>query len=261
MPRFAANLSMLFTEWPFLDRFEAAARAGFAGVECLFPYDHPAEVIAERLAAAGLEQVLFNVPPGDWAAGERGLAALPGREREFEAAFERALAYAGALNCRRLHVMAGIPLPDTDRAEAQAVYVRNLKAAAAKAARQGVTILVEPISPRTMPGYHLTRQAEARRTLQAVAADNLRIQLDLFHCQIVEGNLADTIRGQLDRIGHVQVAGVPGRQEPSVGEINYPYLFALLDTLGYGGWIGCEYRPAAGTLDGLDWARDYGIGR
>ena len=260
MPRFAANLSMMFTELPFLDRFAAAGHVGFAGVEYLFPYDCPPQAIAERLEDAGLEQVLFNLAPGNWEAGERGLAALPGREAEFEAAVAAAMSYAAALRCARVHAMAGICPSDVDPAAAQAVYVRNLKAAAAEAKRIGVTILIEPINPRTMPGFHLTHQAQARDTLEAVVADNLRIQCDLFHCQIVEGDLANTIRSQLDLIGHIQVAGVPDRHEPSTGEVNYPYLFALLDELGYAGWIGCEYRPAGTTLAGLGWARAYGIG-
>ncbi len=204
--------------------------------------------------------MLFNTPPGDWEAGERGLAALPGREGEFEAAVARAMAYAAELQCPRIHVMAGICSPAIDRAAAQSVYVRNLKAAAAEAERFGITLLIEPINPRTMPGYHLTHQAQARETLEAVAAANLRIQLDLFHCQIVEGDLATTIRKELELVGHIQVAGVPDRHEPSTGEINYPYLFASLDELGYPGWIGCEYHPAGRTLDGLGWANDYGIG-
>jgi hydroxypyruvate isomerase len=261
MPCFAANLSMMFTELPFLERFAGAAGAGFTGVEYLFPYDYSPDELAERQENAGLEQVLFNLPPGDWDAGERGLAALPGREGAFEAAVKKAMTYAARLRCPRVHVMAGINPPDVDPAAAQAVYVRNLKAAAAEAARFGVTILIEPISPRTMPGYHLARQAQARETLDAVAAENLRVQLDLFHCQIVEGDLATTIREGLDLVGHIQIAGVPDRHEPSTGEINYPYLFALLDELGYGGWIGCEYRPAGRTLDGLGWAHAYGIGR
>lgn len=260
MPRLAANLSMMFAELPFRDRFAAASAAGFAGVEYLFPYDHPPQALARWLHEAGLEQVLFNLPPGDWDAGERGLAALPGREADFEAAVARAMTYAAALDCPRVHAMAGIPSACVEPAAAQAVFIRNLKAATAEARRHGVTVMIEPINPRTMPGYHLTRQAQARETLEAVAADNLRIQLDLFHCQIVEGDLASTIREQLDLVGHIQVAGVPDRHEPSIGEVNYPFLFALLDELGYDGWIGCEYRPAGPTLEGLGWARAYGIG-
>lgn len=260
MPRFAANLSMMFGEVPFLERFAAAAAAGFGGVEYLFPYDHPVEVLAERLAATGLRQILFNMPPGDWAAGERGLACLPGRQADFEAGIERALIYAEALDCRLLHAMAGIPPAGADMAACQAVYVRNLRAAAAEAARHGVTVLVEPINRRDMPGYFLSSQDHARETLAAVAADNLAIQLDLYHCQITGGDLATTIRSQLPLTRHVQIAGVPDRHEPDQGEVNYPYLFDLLDTLGYAGWIGCEYRPRAGTRDGLGWARAYGIG-
>lgn len=260
MPRFAANLSMMFTELPFLDRFAAAGQVGFPGVEYLFPYDYPPQVIAERLEGAALKQVLFNMAPGNWEDGERGLAALPGREAEFETAVSLALTYAAALRCPSVHAMAGICPSGVDPAAAQAVFVRNLKAAAAEAKRAGVTVLIEPINPRSMPGYHLTRQAQARETLEAVAADNLRIQFDMFHCQIVEGDLASTLRSQFDLIGHIQIAGVPDRHEPSVGEVNYPYLFSLLDELGYAGWVGCEYRPAGATLDGLAWAREYGIG-
>jgi hydroxypyruvate isomerase len=254
MPRFAANLSMMFTELPFLDRFGAAANTGFSGVEYLFPYDHPASDLRERLDAAALEQVLFNLPAGDWAGGERGLAALPGREAEHRAGVGVALDYATVLGCRRLHMMAGVVPEDADLADCESVYLDNLRHAAAEAARCGVMILIEPINPVDMPGYFLTGQAQARRLLVAAGAENVRIQLDFYHCQMSEGRLADALHEQWPHLGHVQVAGVPGRHEPDGdNEINWPWLFAELDRRGYEGWIGCEYRPRAGTLQGLGW--------
>jgi hydroxypyruvate isomerase len=259
MPRFAANLSMMFTELSFVERFGAAANAGFSGVEYLFPYDHPASELRARLDDAALEQVLFNLPAGDWAAGERGLAALPGREADHRAGVGAALDYAAALGCRRLHMMAGVISEEADPAECEAVYLANLRYAAAEAARFGVTILIEPINPVDMPGYFLTGQAQARRLLAAAGADNVRIQLDFYHCQMTEGRLAGALDDQWPYLGHVQVAGVPGRHEPDGdNEINWRWLFAELDRRGYDGWIGCEYRPRAGTLEGLGWLHRIG---
>lgn len=257
MPRFAANLSWLFLEQDFLDRFQAAADAGFRAVEFLFPYDHPAEAIAQRLAAAKLKLDLFNLPPGDFAKGERGLAALPGREAEFRQAVERGIAYALALGCRKLHAMAGLaePGPQTD-----ATYRANLGYAAAQAKAHGITIVIEPINHRDIPGFYLNRVGQAAAAIDAVGADNLRIQFDFYHAQITEGDLAMRFKTHFDRVGHIQIASVPGRNEPDTGEIAYPYLFALIDELGYDGHIGCEYKPAAGTRDGLGWAAPYGIG-
>lgn len=260
MPKFAANLSMMFTEFDFLDRFRAAANCGFGGVEFLFPYEWPAGEIAERLFTNGLKQVLFNMPPGDWRAGERGLGALPGREAEFGDALGQALGYAEALNCPQIHVMAGIVGGDLDREAAQATYVANLKVAAAAAAGRNVRVLIEPINDKhDIPGYFLNTADQARAVIDAVGHDNLYLQCDLYHAQIMTGDLAETIREHIDIIRHFQIAGVPGRHEPDNGEINYPYLFNLIDAAGYRGWIGCEYRPAGGTLDGLGWALDYDI--
>jgi hydroxypyruvate isomerase len=257
MPRFAANLSMMFQEHAFLERFVAARAAGFAGVEFLFPYDHPAEAIAARLQRHGLDQALFNLPPGDWAAGERGLASLPGREEEFRQSVGRAIAYARALRCRSVHCMAGL-LPDEDqRGSCERLYVENLRLAAEACAEAGLVLLIEPINSRDIPGYLLGRQDQARRVIEAVGAANLRLQLDLYHCQIMEGDLARHIREYLPLVGHIQVAGVPERHAPDRGEVNYRYLFDLLDELGYAGWVGCEYRPQGRTEDGLGWFQPY----
>ena len=253
MPKFAANISMLFTEVAFIDRFEAAARAGFEAVEFLFPYDHAPADIAARLRSHGLVNALFNLPPGDFAAGERGLASLPGREAEFRRSVGVALAYAGALGTPRIHAMAGLLAARADRTQHRATYVANLRYAASRAAEAGVEIMIEPINTRDIPGYFLNTQAEAHAIREEVGAANLKVQMDLYHAQIVEGDVATKLRRYLPHIGHIQIAGVPDRHEPDIGELNYPYLFALLDELGYAGWVGCEYRPANGTLAGLGW--------
>lgn len=258
MPKLAANLSMMFQEAPFLDRFAAAAECGFTGVEFLFPYDFPADEIAARLERRGLTQALFNLPPGDWAKGERGMAALPGRESEFMATVEQALLYARATKCQRLHAMAGNWPAGRDRREGRAVYAANLKRAADRAAEEGVTLVIEPINVRDMPGYFLNTSDDAMSVIEEVGRDNLKLQLDLYHCQIMEGDLATHIRRLAGRYAHVQIAGVPERQEPDRGEVNYDYLLELLDEVGYGGWVGCEYRPAAGTRAGLGWAQRWG---
>ncbi len=262
MPRFAANLSMLYTELEFLDRFAAAARDGFHAVEFLFPYAFAPESLAAQLQEHRLQQVLFNAPPGDWAAGERGLACLPGRETEFMAGIEQALVYARALQCPRLHVMAGLIPADETPAIAQARYVRRLREAAALAAAQGVSLMIEPINARDMPGYFLQRQDQAHALLDEIGAPNVQVQMDLYHTQISEGDLSTKLRHYLPsgRVGHLQIAGVPERHEPDVGEINYRHLFQLIDALGYEGWVGCEYRPArgavaGGTSAGLGWLR------
>lgn len=260
MPKLAANLSMMFTEHDFPDRFAAAADAGFQGVEYLFPYEWPAAALAARLDAAGLKQVLFNMPPGDWAAGERGIAALPGRETEFEAGVTQALDYAEALNCEQIHCMAAVAGADADRAAMRKAYIGNLRVAAEACAARGKRLLIEPINNRDMPGYFLNHSAEARAIIDEVGGDNVFLQYDLYHMQIMEGDLLKTIEANLDIIRHFQIAGVPDRHEPDNGEVNYPYLFAELDRRGYDGWWGCEYRPAGPTEDGLGWARDYGIG-
>ena len=255
MPRFAANLSLMYGEHPFLDRFAAAQADGFDAVEFLFPYEHAPQVLVDLLKAHGLQQVLFNASPGDWSAGERGLACLPGREREFQDSIVQALDYAQVLACPRVHVMAGLASAHL----ARTTYVRNLAWAAQRAADVGVGLLIEPINPRDMPGYFLSHQAHAHAIVAEVGAPNLQVQMDLYHCQIVEGDLAMKLRQYLPtgRVGHMQIAGVPDRHEPDTGELNYPYLLALIDSLGYSGHIGCEYRPRAGTSAGLGWLKPF----
>ena len=266
MPRFAANLSMLYPELEFLDRFEAAARDGFKAVEYLFPYAWEASEIAARLQANGLRQVLFNAGPGNWDSGERGLACLPGREADFRLAVEQALTYAQALECPRIHVMAGLVPAGSSRVLLRATYVANLRYAAALAAKQGVDLLIEPINTRDIPGFFLNRQDDAHRLIAEIGAANVKVQFDLYHCQVVEGDVATKIRQYLPtgRVGHFQIAGVPQRHEPDLGELNYLYLFGVIDEVaaacGWQGWVGCEYRPArgsehGGTSAGLDWLR------
>ncbi|MGF1659317.1 MAG: hydroxypyruvate isomerase family protein [Rubrimonas sp.] len=255
MPRFAANISWLFTERPLLARAAAAAEAGFSGVESLFPYDAAAEDLRAALDAAGLPLVLINAPPGDWAAGERGLAALPGAEARFEAALETALATADALGAGRIHIMAGI----AEGAAARATYVANLRRACASAPER--LFAIEPINSRDMPGYHLSRTEDALRVIEAVGAPNLSLQLDLYHLQIMEGDLTRRIEALGSAIGHVQIAGVPDRAEPDRGETRLDWLMAELDRIGYAGWVGAEYRPAARTEDGLGWLAPYSAGR
>lgn len=257
MPRLAANLTMMYTEHPFLDRYAAAARDGFSGVEFLFPYEFAAAELKSRLEEHGLTQALFNAPPGDWAAGERGIASLPGREGEFERGFDQALEYAAALGNRSLHVMAGLIRPEQDRAAHREAYLKNLAAAARAAASAGITVVIEPINTRDIPGFFLNRQDEAQAVCAEVGAANLKVQFDIYHCQIVEGDIAMKLQRDMAGIGHIQIAGVPDRHEPDLGELNYPYLFERIDALGYAGWIGCEYRPKAGTSAGLGWARPY----
>jgi hydroxypyruvate isomerase len=260
VPKFAANLSFIFQEVEFLDRFAAAAACGFKGVEYLSPYEHPPEVIAEQLSRHGLEQALFNMPPGDWAAGERGIGALPGREQEFRDGVETALAYAKATRCRILHAMAGLWPQGRDHAEAERVYIANLRHAADRLAGDGLTLVIEPINNRDIPGYFLNTTTQAMSITDRVGRPNLKLQLDLYHVQIMEGDLAHRIRALAGHYPHVQIAGNPGRHEPDVGEINYPFLFDLFDEIGYAGWIGCEYRPRGETKAGLGWAKRYGIG-
>jgi 2-dehydrotetronate isomerase len=264
MPRFAANLTMLYNEHPFLDRFAAAAKDGFKAVEYLFPYAFPAGELAQRLSDNGLQQVLFNAPPGDWDAGERGLACLPGREAEFRSAFALALDYAVALQCPRIHVMAGLAPEGGEPSGLQATYEANLAWAAELAASAGRDVLIEPINTRDIPRFFLNRQHEAHRIVQAIGAPNLKVQMDLYHCQIVEGDVAMKLRQYLPtgRVGHIQIAGVPERHEPDIGELNHAYLFQVIDetsaACGWDGWVGCEYRPARGaqamaTSAGLGW--------
>jgi hydroxypyruvate isomerase len=264
MPRFAANLSMLYNEYDFLDRFAAAAKDGFEAVEYLFPYDFLAKDIAQRLQDNGLKQVLFNAPPGNWHAGERGITCLPGREAEFREGFKRALEYAKFLDCPRIHVMAGLAPSNADAAVLRATYLSNLSWAASAALSVGRDVLIEPINTRDIPGFFLNRQDIAHTIVQEIGAPNLKVQFDLYHCQVVEGDVATKIRSYLPtgRVGHFQIAGVPERHEPNVGELNYDYLFDVIDEVSkaskWEGWVGCEYRPklgqvAGGTSQGLAW--------
>ncbi|RIX44674.1 MAG: hydroxypyruvate isomerase [Rhodocyclales bacterium GT-UBC] len=254
MPKFAANLSFLFTEQPFPERFGRAAAAGFKGVEYLSPYEYAPAEIAAWLRQHDLQQALFNFPAGNWAAGERGLACLPTRRDEFADSVELAMKYAVALDCRRLHCLAGLRPPGAEEAELEAIYVANLRLAADRCASIGATVMIEPINSQVdMPGYWLNDVTKALRLLDSIGRDNVRLQYDIYHAQIIAGDLARTIARNIDRIGHVQVADNPGRHEPGSGEINYTYLFDLLDRLGYDGWVGCEYRPATTTEAGLAW--------
>jgi 2-dehydrotetronate isomerase len=257
MPKFAANLSFLYPDLPFLDRFAAAARDGFDAVEFLFPYAFDVRDIAARLRDHGLSQVLFNVSPGDWDAGERGLAARPGHEERFRAAVHEALDWAQALGCPRLHVMAGLREPDAERQ--RATYLDNLVWAATLAAPLGIDLLLEAINPRDMPGYLLLRQQDAHDAAIATGASNIKVQMDLYHCQVVEGDLTSRLRQHLPtgRVAHVQIAGVPSRGEPDAGELNVTHLLDELDACGYTGHVGCEYRPRGDTSAGLAWLRRY----
>lgn len=255
MPRFAANLSMMFNEVPFLDRFAAAATCGFKGVEFLFPYEYEPAILLELVQKHELEIALFNMPPGNWAAGERGITCIPGREDEFHAGVEKALAYAKILGTRRLHAMAGIAPQGADPADCKATLIANLRYAAAKLAGHGIALLLEAINTRDMPGFFVATQAESFAICSAVDAPNLKMQMDCYHMQVMEGDLATKLRHYAPHCGHIQVAGAPERHEPDTGEVRYEYLFRLLDEMGYDGWVGCEYRPAAKTVDGLDWFR------
>jgi hydroxypyruvate isomerase len=257
--RLAANLSMMFNEVPFLDRFEAAARAGFKGVEFLFPYEHPAAEIRARLQANGLEQVLFNGPPGDWAGGERGTASLPGRQAEFRDGVKLALEYAGVLGNKLVHVMAGIPQADVPQATAAAIYSVNLAWAAEQAHAAGVRIVIEPINHRDMPGFHLNTMAQGAALVQAIGPDRIGLQFDIYHCQVTEGDVTKRMEALMPIIAHMQIADVPARHEPGTGEIGWEYVFKQIDALAYTGWVGCEYRPAADTFAGLGWRGRFGV--
>lgn len=251
MPRLSANLSLLFTELPFLDRFEAARRAGFDAVECLFPYAHATEAIAERLERFGLTLALFNMPPGDWEAGERGLAALPDRFGALRESIDLALRYAEVTGVRRLHLMAGIA--GRHDPDAGAAYRRSLEWSAARLASEGLDLLIEPINPRSMPGYYLDDVDAAAALIVELGRPNLKLQFDIFHCQILHGDVTTRLRRLMPLIGHVQIASVPDRHEPGSGELADPYLLEEIDRLGYEGFVGCEYNPRGGTLEGLAW--------
>ncbi|THF65495.1 hydroxypyruvate isomerase [Pseudothauera nasutitermitis] len=256
MPRFSANLSMLFQEHPFLERFAAAARAGFCAVEFQFPYDWPAGDVARAAREAGVDVVLFNFPAGDWAGGERGLGCLPGREAEFRAGVARAIDYARALGCPRINCLAGLA-PSGETAEHLAeTLIDNLRHAADACAPHGIAVLLEAINTRDVPGFFVDRSTRAAELVAAAGRGNLFIQYDLYHAQVMEGDLANTLARLLPQIGHIQFADNPGRGEPGSGEINFPWLFAELDRLGYTGWVGAEYRPrGADTESGLGWLR------
>ncbi len=276
MPRFAANLTMMYPDLPFLERFEAAAKDGFKAVEYLFPYAYPAAELAARLKGNGLQQVLFNMPPagltpedmvGAWDRGERGTACQPGREAEFRAGLALALEYAEALECPRIHTVVGVRSEGLSAQQADQTLVANLKWAAQQAAGHGRDLMLEPINTRNIPGFHLQRQDHAHAILQAVGASNVKVQMDLFHCQIVEGDLSTKISRYLPTggVGHFQFADVPARHEPGSGELNWDHLFALIDRIsaetGWSGWVGCEYIPAdtssGGTSRGLAWMQKY----
>jgi hydroxypyruvate isomerase len=261
MPRFCANLTMMFTEIAFLDRFAAAAKAGFKAVEFLFPYDHPAAEIRSRMQDAGLEQILFNMPPGDWAMGERGMACLPGRQAEFREGVKRALDYAAVLGTKRLHCMAGLIPAGTAQATAASLYAANLAWACELTKAAGVMVVIEPINHRDMPGFFLNTTGQAAAVVEAVGSDRLAILFDIYHCQVTEGDVTSRMASLLPLIGHIQIADVPGRNEPGTGELNWDYVFGRIDAIGYDGWVGCEYRPAAGTTEGLGWLLRVGPSR
>lgn len=257
MPKFNANLTMLFNEVDFLDRFEAAAKAGFKGVEYLFPYAYPQEQLVERLQKHGLTQVLHNLPAGDWAAGERGIASIPGREGEFQDGVGKAIEYATALGCKQVNCLAGIPPAAASADTVRETLVANLRFAAEQLAGAGIRLLIEACNARDMPGFYLNRSQQALDLIREVGSPNLLLQYDVYHMQIMEGDLAPTIERHLGSIGHMQLADTPGRHEPGTGEINYPFLFGVIDRLGYAGWIGCEYKPRGNTVEGLGWVKPY----
>lgn len=257
MPKFAANLSMMFNEVPFLDRFAAARAAGFEAVEFLFPYEFAASGIAKRLADNGLANVLFNAPPGDWNAGERGMACLPERRAEFREGIKRALDYAAALGCPRLHVMAGLAPAGVARDTLLACYAANLDFAAEECGKAGVKPVIEPINHRDIPGFFLNTTGEAKAIIEALGPERIGLQFDLYHCQITEGDVTRKARELLPYIAHMQVADTPGRNEPGTGEVRWDFVFDAIDAMGYRGWIGCEYRPKGETLAGLGWWQQY----
>jgi hydroxypyruvate isomerase len=253
MPRFNANLTMLFTERPFLDRFEAAAKAGFTGVEYLFPYDFAVDDLVQRLKAHGLTQVLHNMPAGDWAGGERGIAILPGRTDEFKAGVEKAIANATALGCKQVNCIAGIAPAGIERPVLEETFIANLRFAAGRLKQAGIKLLIEAINPIDIPGFFLNTTAQALDIIARTGSDNLFVQYDIYHMQITEGDLARTMERNISMIPHIQLADNPGRHEPGTGEINYPFLFAHLDRIGYSGWVGAEYRPMTTTEASLGW--------
>jgi hydroxypyruvate isomerase len=260
MPRFAANLTTMFPEWPLIERFKAAADVGFTAVELLQPYPVPVADIAEQLKLQNLQLILINTPMGDVANGERGLAALPGREEDFRQAFAQSLEYAIRLKVPMIHVMAGVVPDGVSNSDCCDTFVRNLKQAAVDAASNDIQLLLEPLNTLDVPGYLYTSTAEARNIIERVGQPNVRLQYDFYHLQIMQGNLAAGVSNNLDIIGHIQFSSVPGRHEPQFGEVNLGFLFDFLDEVNYAGWVGCEYRPKESTLEGLSWASQYGLG-
>jgi hydroxypyruvate isomerase len=259
MPKFAANLTMLYNEVDFLDRFHAAAKSGFAGIEYLFPYAYPKEQLAERLAKHKLTQVLHNLPAGDWAGGERGIACHPDRVGEFQDGVAMAIDYANALGCKQVNCLAGIAPANADPEKVRTTFVANLRFAAEKLGAAGIKLLIEPINTYDIPGFWLSRTQQALDVIRDVGSNNLYLQYDIYHMQRMEGELANTIKAHLPQIAHVQLADNPGRNEPGTGEINYRFLFGYIDSIGYEGWIGCEYKPKGKTIDGLVWRAAHGI--
>lgn len=255
MPKFCANLSMLFGEHDFIGRFAAAAKAGFKGVEYVGPYAFPKQQVADALHSSSLKQVLFNLPAGNWDAGERGIGCLPDRAGEFQDGVGKAIDYAKALNCTMINCLAGIRPDSVTHEEAFATMVSNLKFAAAALKKEGILLIVEPINSFDIPGFFLNCSRDGIAVIDAAGSDNLKLQYDIYHMQRMEGELAATLTRLMPRIGHLQIADNPGRNEPGTGEINYPFLFRHLETLGYSGWIGCEYKPRAGTVEGLGWIK------
>ena len=253
MPRFAANLTMLFNEVPFMQHFAAAAKARFKGVEYLFPYDFPAEELAKQLSTHGLTQVLHNLPAGDWGKGERGIAIFPDRVDEFKAGVTKAISYAKALKCTQLNCLVGILPQGADAKKHHDTLISNLKFAASALKNEGIKLLIEPINTRDIPGFFLTHTKQALDIIAEVGSDNLYDQYDIYHMQIMEGDLARTIEANLPKIAHIQLADNPGRNEPGTGEINYPFLYEFIDKIGYKGWIGAEYKPKTDTVAGLGW--------
>jgi hydroxypyruvate isomerase len=257
LPKFSANLSFLYADLPFLDRIAAAAADGFPAVEYVGPYDHEPEEVAAELQSAGVEQALFNLPAGDWAAGERGIGCLPDRVAEFRGGVDLAIRYARALGCPKVNCLAGVAPLGADPAELEAVLIANLKYAAMRTGNAGIKLLLEPINLRDIPGFHVSTTDHAERLLEAVGSDNLYIQYDFYHRQVMQGDLVPSFERLRDRIAHVQIADNPGRGEPGTGEINYAFVLNALDRLGYDGFVGCEYKPVAGTTEGLGWRKPW----
>ncbi len=257
MAKFAANLTMLFTEVPFLERFEKAYLAGFKAVEYLFPYAFEAKELAEKMQAFGFEQALFNMPPGDWNAGERGFAAIPGREDEFKDSVDTALMYAKALGCKKVHAMSGLLDERFTKEQHVETFISNIRFAADQFAEQDIELMIEPLNNRDAPNYFVAHQRDAVELIKLVDRPNVKLQLDLYHAQIMDGDLSTLIHEVAPYTGHIQIASVPERHEPSEGELNYPHLFKVLDDSGYQGWIGCEYKPRTTTEAGLGWVKPY----